>query len=577
MTARPSLILLACTLSAACVLVGRAAAQERTLAIKRIDATITVERNGGIRVSETITAQFTGSWNGIYRSIPVKYRTAQGLNWTLGLDDVVATVDGRALRVETSRERHYVKVKMWVPDAQNVTRTIALRYRATNGLRFFEEHDELYWNVTGDEWDVPIEAATARIELPPGTAGVRATAFNGAYGATTQEANVAIAGTTVRIAMPHALGFHEGLTAVVGWNKGVVTEPAPTAKVAGVVASNWPLLIPVPVFFFAFAIWRARGRDPSRLPISVRYEPPSGLTPGEAGTLIDNEADLRDITATLVDLAVRGYLRFEERDSRKLLGLIGSREYILERLDPPSGAPALAPHEQLVFDGVFSGRGSSVLLSRLEDEFYAAIPRIKTSIFARLLGRGFYRARPDRVRAGWVVGGAIIGAIVAGGGMGLADRFLLTPVPFFIAGGLVAVILMAFGAVMPARTEAGARALEAVLGFEEFLTRVESEHLKRVIVGHPEMFDKYLPYAMAFGVEKKWARAFEGIYTQPPTWYVGPSFTNFSVGHLSSSLSSFTREAGSTLTSSPRSSSGSGFGGGGSSGGGGGGGGGGGF
>jgi uncharacterized membrane protein len=131
--------------------------------------------------------------------------------------------------------------------------------------------------------------------------------------------------------------------------------------------------------------------------------------------------------------------------------------------------------------------------------------------------------------------------------------------------------------VMPARTEAGARALEHVLGFLEFQRRVDAEHLKRIIVGHPEYFDRYLPFAMAFGVEKKWARAFEGIYTQPPRWYVGASVADFSVSRLSASLADFTSAAGSTLSSSPRSSSGSGFGGGGSSGGGGGGGGGGGF
>ena len=130
---------------------------------------------------------------------------------------------------------------------------------------------------------------------------------------------------------------------------------------------------------------------------------------------------------------------------------------------------------------------------------------------------------------------------------------------------------------MPARTEAGTRALEQVLGFEEFLRRVEAEHLKRVIVGHPELFDKYLPYAMAFGVERQFARAFEGIYTQAPQWYVGPSMTNFNVGHFSSSMAHMASVASTTMSSSPRSSSGSGFGGGGSSGGGGGGGGGGAF
>jgi uncharacterized membrane protein len=140
-----------------------------------------------------------------------------------------------------------------------------------------------------------------------------------------------------------------------------------------------------------------------------------------------------------------------------------------------------------------------------------------------------------------------------------------------------ALILLVFSQIMPARTDAGARALEHVLGFEEFLRRVEAEQFKRIIVGHPELFDKYLPFAMACGVEKQFARAFEGIYTESPRWYVGPSMANFNVGHFSSSMSHLSSVAATTMASSPRSSSGSGFGGGGSSGGGGGGGGGGAF
>ena len=557
-------------------LAAPAAAAQRSLAIERFEARIRVEPGGAIEVTETITARFTGSWNGIYRTIPVKYRTAQGFNWTLGLSLQSATdAAGQALRTEAKRERHYAKYKIWVPGAEDATRVIVLRYRATNGLRFFEDHDELYWNVTGDEWDVPIEAATAVIELPSGASGVRAIAFNGAYGSTAQEATVETSGTTVRIAMPHALAFHEGLTAVVGWDKGVVAEPTSTDRAAGFLKSNWPLAIPVPVFFAAFAMWRRRGRDPAQRPIAVQYAPPQGLTPAEAGTLIDNSADMRDITATLVDLAVRGYLKIEERDDRKLLGLIGDREFVLHKL--PEGTSTLTRHERRVYDGIFSGRGDSVELSALEDEFYTELDGIRGAIFDLLLGHGYYRARPDRVRAGWMLGGVALGLLIGFGGSALGAALLLTPVPFIVAGVLVALIMLAFGAVMPARTEAGARALEQVLGFEEFLSRVESEQYKRVAIDHPEWFDKYLPFAMAFGVEKKWARAFEGIYTQSPTWYAGPSVTHFSASRFSSSLANLSTAASSTLASSPRSSSGSGFGGGGSSGGGGGGGGGGGF
>jgi uncharacterized membrane protein len=176
-----------------------------------------------------------------------------------------------------------------------------------------------------------------------------------------------------------------------------------------------------------------------------------------------------------------------------------------------------------------------------------------------------------------MVAGVALGGLIAVGGGASAGQLLMTAVPFIVAGVLVAGILLWFSFIMPARTAAGTRALEQVLGFEEFLRRVESEHLKRIIIGHPELFDRYLPFAMAFGVERKWAKAFEGIYTEPPTWYVGSSMTHFNVSSFSGSLAQLSSAAGSTLTSSPRSSSGSGFGGGGSSGGGGGGGGGGAF
>jgi len=556
---------------------------QRSYSIERFAARITVNRDASIDVTETITARFNGSYNGLYRTIPVEYRTASGLNWTLGVSLQSAEDDaGRDLRAETSRERHYIKYKIWIPGATDATRTIVLRYRATNGLRFFDEHDELYWNVTGDEWDVPIRDASADIVLPPGTPppGVRAIAFNGVYGSTARDARVTIDGNVVHVALPQGLGYHEGVTAVVGWDKGVVTAPTAAARAAATVASNWPLLIPIPVFLLAFLTWWRLGRDPRRRPIAVQYEPPAGVSPAEAGTLLDNRADMRDITATMVDLAVRGQLRIEEEEKPKLFGLFGGgREYALRRLKPstPTDGDGLAPHESQVFNGIFADRGEHVELADLKDEFYAKLPGIRDAIFDKLTADGFYRARPDRVHQRWSIAAVLVGVAIGFGGAFVSSAFLLTPVPFVIAGVLTGLILLYFAAIMPARTEAGTRALEHVLGFEEFLRRVESEHLKRVIIGHPELFDKYLPFAMAFGVERQFARAFEGIYTESPRWYVGPSMTHFSVGHFSSSMSQLSSVAGTTMSSSPRSSSGSGFGGGGSSGGGGGGGGGGAF
>jgi uncharacterized membrane protein YgcG len=559
-------------------------AAQRSYTIERFDASIRVAPDASLEVTETITARFVGSYNGIYRKIPVIYRMPQGLNWTLGLKLQSATDDsGRRLNVETSREQHYIKFKVWIPGAANATRTIVLRYRVTNGLRFFDEHDELYWNVTGNEWDVPLRTASARIEVPSGAEGVRAIAFNGVYGSTAQDARIDTSGTTVRITMPHALAFHEGLTAVVGWNPGVVRRPTLLDKIVGIIGANWPLALPLVAFAVAFTTWRRRGRDPKQRPIAVQYEPPAGITPAEAGTLIDNSADLRDITSTLVDLAVRGYLKIEEHEESKFLGFIGGgRTYKLRRLSPPAGAQPLAPHEQKVFDGVFKGRGSVVSLEQLDAEFYAELPGIRNAIFDRLLGQGFYHARPDHVQRRWMSGAIVTGLIVAIGGSIISGIFMLTIVPFIVAGILVGAVLLVFALIMPARTEAGTRALEQVLGLEEFLRRVESETYKNVIAGHPELFDKCLPFAMVFGLEKKLARAFEGIYTQPPNWYAGASAQGFSVRAFSLHLNSLVTQAGATMTSGPRSSTswgsgssgprtswGSGFGGGGGGGGGG--------
>jgi len=550
-------------------------AQQKSYWIERFEARIAVNRDASIDVTETITAHFVGSWNGLFRTIPVKY-TARGLNWTLGVRLVSAQDDaGHDLRVETSREAHYIKYKVWIPGAANANRTLVLRYHATNALRFFDEHDELYWNVTGDEWTVPIRTATAEIVLPGGTAGVRAIAFNGAYGSTAQDAKVELRSNVVRITMPHPLSYHEGLTAVVGWAKGVVTELYTADRVAGVMRHNWPLFIPIDVFLLAFLAWRRWGADPRRRPIAVQYEPPAGMTPAEAGTLLDNRADMRDITATLVDLAVRGNLRIEERQSPKLFGLFGGgAEYTFRRLNGPGD---LLSHENRVFTGIFAGHGDEVELSDLKDEFYTKISPIRDAIYDQLKERGHYRSRPDKVKQTWTGIALGLGLLIGVGGSFLSSFFELTPVPFIIAGILVGLIMLVFAQIMPARTEAGTRALEHVLGFEEFLRRVESENLKRIIIGHPELFDKYLPFAMAFGVERQFARAFAGIYTEPPQWYVGPSVMNFNVGHFSSSMSHLSSAASTTMASSPRSSSGSGFGGGGSSGGGGGGGGGGAF
>jgi uncharacterized membrane protein YgcG len=556
-----------------------ASASARELKIQKFSAEIFVQPDSTLDVTETIEANFIGAWHGLYRTIPVEYMTPQGFNYTLFVTLDSAKDDrGQTLKVESSRERHYLKWKIYVDDATDAVRTITLSYRVKNGLKFFEDHDELYWNVTGDEWDVPIENASAQILLPQGVTGVRATQYTGSYGSRAQNADVTTSGSTVEVSMLRPLGFHEGLTVVAGWDKGFVKEPGTSDLIGQFLASNWPLFFPILVFVFMFWLWYTRGRDPRVGPIAVQYAPPDGLTPAEAGTLVDDDAAMRDITATIVDLAVRGYIVIEEKEKSQMLGLLHNKEYVFHLKKSPNEWKGLKPHELVLLAGIFSnGALPDVELSSLQNQFYKNLPGIKESIFDALMERGYFQHRPDYVRSTFVGGGFAVGVVFFLLGNSVAQKMGMAPMPFFIAGLLSGGIIAGFGWFMKARTVAGVKALAGVLGFEDFLTHVEAGRMDR-IAQTPETFEKFLPFAMALGVEKKWVGAFQNIYSQPPSWYQGGYYAGgFHPLMFVNSLDMMTARANSVLASAPRSSGGSGFGGGGGSGGGFGGGGGGGF
>jgi uncharacterized membrane protein len=552
----------------------------KELRIENFDSHIVVTRDGTINVTEKIEAHFIGGpWHGLYRSIPIEYRTPQGLNYSLFLSvKNVTNGSGRRLKFDSSRVRHYRKLKIYVPDADDSVQTISIEYTISDAIKFFEDHDELYWNVTGDEWDVPIDSARASIIFPAGAANIRATTFTGAYGSRARDAETDVAGNGVEVRTTAPLPYHAGLTVAVAFDKGLIHEPAALALFARFLASNWPLFLPLIVFALMFYLWWTRGRDPRLRPIAAQYEPPNLLTPGEVGSLVDDSVDMRDITATIVDLAVRGYMVIEEHQKDRLLGLLHDKDYsfILQK-DRPQWS-ALKPHEQSLLSGFFSAgtSGETISMDSLQNRFYKNLPDIKTRIFDSLVGQGFYRRRPDSVRSAYVGTGIAIGVLSIWALPPLAAALGMASLPFVIGGILSAVVICAFGWFMPAHTEQGTRALEHALGFEDFLNHVESDRFNRTIKT-PQMFEKFLPFAMAFGVEKNWSKAFQGIMTQPPGWYRGGTGPIFYPVNFTGNLNAMSSRAGSVMASAPRSSGGSGFGGGGSSGGGFGGGGGGGF
>jgi uncharacterized membrane protein len=330
------------------------------------------------------------------------------------------------------------------------------------------------------------------------------------------------------------------------------------------------------VFVGMLRLWRTRGRDPELAPVAAQYEPPAQMTPAELGTLIDGKPDMRDITASIVDLAVRGYLHIAEIQNDHLFGLFSSKDYTFTLKRTREQWKDLKKHEQDLLDALFAGSVTSVSLSDLKNKFYKHLPGLRDELYERLVRDGFYTGRPDRVRLLYTIGGIVLGLAI-----GFLSSWIMIGVgmqPFAgIAAGIASgVIVILFGWFMPSRTTRGTRELEKVLGFREFLSRVEGDRLQRV-VRTPEMFEKYLPFAMALGVEDNWAKAFDGISAQSPSWYTGPGGVgSFRPSSFTHNLGAMSAAAATTMSSAPRSSGGSGFSGG-SSGGGFGGGGGGGF
>ena len=523
---------------------------------------ISIHENGSADVSERITLTFVGEWHGIHRFIPIEYPGPQGTNYTLFLN-VTAVTDGNGgkLKYESSTSNGFRDLKIYIPGAINATRTVEIDYTVRNGMRFFEDHDEFYWNVTGNDWPVPIDHASADVSFPESAAeSLRAQAFTGVYGSAERGASSEVRGSEVSFETNNPLPMRGGMTIDVFIPKGILQEPSGFTRLLWFVGSNPIVFLPFSTFAVMFTLWWYKGRDPDPgISVAPMYEPPAGMTPAEAGTLLDDSIHPRDITCTLVDLAVRGFVKIEEVDDKGMV--FHHKDYIFHLLKPRDQWNGLAPHEHVMLENVF-GSGEDTRLSSLKNRFYTAIPRIRQDIKSALKIKGIYLVDPDSANA-YNVGGIVL--IVA---PFLALQFLWNKPVFSSIGLLIlcgiisALIWWLFARQMSAKTVQGARTRIAVLGFQEFMNRVDADRIKRM---PPDTFEKFLPYAMALGVEHHWAQAFAGIVQSAPGWYVSPNGgTGFNPIFFSSSMHSMATDMHQVFVSAPRSSSsGSGWSGGG--------------
>ena len=552
----------------ACVLLSVSPLLAKSWRVTDFQDNIIVDRDGSAEVTERITLAFVGEWHGIHRTIPIEYPGPNGTNYELFLKVTnVTDENGGKLKYESSTANGARDLRIYIPNAVDATRMVAISYRVGNGTRFFKDYDEFYWNVTGNDWPVPIDHAEATVRFPAAAAGsLRAQAFTGVYGSTQRDATAAVEGADAQFATSTPLPMRGGLTLDVYIPKDILQEPSGLTKFFWFLGGNPVVFLPLVTFAGMFLLWWFKGRDPDPgISVAPMYEPPSEISPAEAGTLLDDRIHPRDITSTVVDLAVRGYIKIEETAEKILV--FTHKDYLFHLLKPREQWGAdLAPHERVMLENVFAS-GNETRLSSLKNRFYTAVPAIRQDIMSALKRKGIYLLDPESAN-GYSVGAAIL--ILAPFGifqyMGWAN-FFNSAVLLVASALLSALIWFLFARVMTAKTMKGARTRVAVLGFQEFMNRVDADRLKLM---PPTTFEKFLPFAMALGVEHHWAQAFAGIVKDPPGWYVGPGgvYGGFNPIFFSSSIDSMASDMHQVFVSAPRaSSSGSGFGGGGGGGG----------
>jgi len=488
-----------------------ASAQAKDVYIQAMDVNLAVQENGDVVVDEKITFYFEGNYHFVVRDIPA-YNT-EGITDIAVFDENGTRLprgdQSGAYSVSEENDRVYLQVNF---DLADTAATWTFHYRAKKVVLFWNEGDELRWYVLDSTNGIPVERLHVVVTIPDSVPAEQMThAVETLYGV---EPSVSSPGPSTMVYEATGLPAYTKFWTVTGFPKGVVMYVWTPRRLAAFVVPKLGFALPIIFFLALLLIWRRRGRDEPGT-VYARYvaEPPSDLPPAVAGALIDEKVDVKEVLATVIDLARRGYLEITEGESSRRR----KRLTIFTRCKPLDD---LRGFEAKVSQALFGSKHpDQVTMDELQNQFYKHIPGIVDEIYKEVTTRKLFHRNPKEVRGRWgaygIVTGIVLGLITMA--LAMAD---VGGWGWFMFGSVISVIIVfVFGQFMPQRTSKGAseqRKWEAFRNYLRDLTRFQD------LPAAKETYEKYLPYAVAFGVEKEWTRRFEGLEVPAPTWYHPP-------------------------------------------------------
>jgi hypothetical protein len=488
-------------------------AQEYVEQIKSFVTDVTFNQDATIDVKEEIHYYFPYERHGIYREIPIDYRVTGSFKRStkLKLNNLYYyPADNTSLikdSYSTSFRNGYRIYQIGEEDTYiQGDYVYVLDYTLTYAVNYFDDHDELYLNLSGDSWEVPIASAYADIHLP--AEAQEAVCYTGEFGSTQQNCKIEYSDDkqTLRVSITEPLDTYEGYTVAVKLPLGSIENTEDEQRIQWIL-SNIGIFLPIPVLIFLIPWVKKNGKN-KKLTVIPHYHAPKDLTPTLSGFLYTKRPQNKYLTANLIDLAVRGYLKIKQ---------ISKRKYELVKTD--KAYDGLDDVEQELLDGIFK-KGDTVEIDKISSTFYRTVNIINAKINKQVYEKELFSKERKKKRNTLLTIGILLSVVLVP-----AATFLIMNASTGWLIGLVGTVLILFisAGSIDLRGKKGNEVYHELLGLRMYIDTAEKKRIE--FHNDPEkfrgIFEKLLPYAMIFGLEKKWAGEFKDLYDTPPDWYVG--------------------------------------------------------